>query len=412
MPTERHGSTAVSYETIWVMTAVAERSLGLLSSPGVSDVPATSARLPRFTPIPVAVAAINATAFFFLRPGVNDLWAARARASAVSHGVGLTYWFSWFSGGSTPGNYSVLTPYLSALISAELVGALAAVAITILTAFAVSDTAHPVAAVGVATFAAGVNLWSGRVPFLLGSAIAIAALLAVRRQRPVIAGLLTLIGILASPVSAAFLALGLVGIFIASPRYRKIRASTIVSTAFAFGLVALAFGTPGPQHFSWALCSEALGALILFMFARPPAYLRVMLWLSMATAVTVAVIPNGMGSNFGRMIWFCLPVLVVATTARRVWVALLLVCPVLLAGASMTVTDLRDASAPVAASAYYRPLGQELDSISGLTNYRLEVVAEGAHAAYDALLNHAMLARGWETQEDNALNPILLIWLF
>jgi hypothetical protein len=35
------------------------------------------------------------------------------------------------------------------------------------------------------------------------------------------------------------------------------------------------------------------------------------------------------------------------------------------------------------------------------------VVSLGAHAAYDALLGHAMLARGWETQEDNALNPTL-----
>lgn len=60
---------------------------------------------------PTAFTLVNAIAFWLVRPDVNDLWAARARASAVSHGVGLTYWFSWFSGGSTPGNYSVLTPY-------------------------------------------------------------------------------------------------------------------------------------------------------------------------------------------------------------------------------------------------------------------------------------------------------------
>src|ERR1700722_6247040 len=67
---------------------------------------------------PAGLALVNAVIFLILRPGVEDLWAARAREYAAQHGVGLTYWFGWFSGGSTPGNYSVITPYLSALISA------------------------------------------------------------------------------------------------------------------------------------------------------------------------------------------------------------------------------------------------------------------------------------------------------
>jgi hypothetical protein len=35
------------------------------------------------------------------------------------------------------------------------------------------------------------------------------------------------------------------------------------------------------------------------------------------------------------------------------------------------------------------------------------VVNHGAHAGYDALLPYAMLARGWETQEDQELNKAL-----
>jgi hypothetical protein len=127
----------------------------------------------------------------------------------------------------------------------------------------------------------------------------------------------------------------------------------------------------------------------------------------MLTALAMWLIPNGMGSNFGRMIWFCLPVAVVATGGRKLWMSLLLVSPVLLSSANLTVSDLRGAGNPIASKWYYTPLARELDKISGLTNYRLEVVAEGAHAAYDALLDHAMLARGWETQEDNALNRTL-----
>jgi hypothetical protein len=71
------------------------------------------------------------------------------------------------------------------------------------------------------------------------------------------------------------------------------------------------------------------------------------------------------------------------------------------------VIDLRNAGKPISTVAYYKPLAAQLDTISGLANYRVEVVNHGAHAAYDALLDHAALARGWETQEDIALNSSL-----
>jgi hypothetical protein len=127
----------------------------------------------------------------------------------------------------------------------------------------------------------------------------------------------------------------------------------------------------------------------------------------MFAALVLLIVPNGMGSNFARMAWFCLPVAVVATSSRRLSIALLTTIPIMLIGANGTVRDLRDASQPVSQTAYYKPLAAELDRLPGLANYRVEIVTHGAHAAYDALLDHAMLARGWETQEDNALNKTL-----
>ncbi|HEU5267254.1 MAG TPA: hypothetical protein VFU35_11170, partial [Jatrophihabitans sp.] len=172
----------------------------------------------RLPPLPMlapsVVAALNGVLFVLVRPDVNDLWAARARASAVQHGVGLTYWFSWFGGGSTPGNYSVVTPYLSAYLGTELVGAVAALAVTVLATIALRGTRHPLAATWIAAFGAGINLWSGRVPFLLGAAFAVGALIAVRARRPLPTVLLTVASLLASPVAGAFLALGLSGTFL------------------------------------------------------------------------------------------------------------------------------------------------------------------------------------------------------
>jgi hypothetical protein len=385
------------------MTAVAER----LQTPPVTVRRFDWRVVPRWVAIPTSFAVVNATLFFILRPGVNDLWAARARASAARHGVGPTYWFSWFGGGSTPGNYSVLTPFLSAYLGTELVGALSAIAITLLVVPLVRGTHHPAAALSVATAAAGVNLWSGRIPFLLGSAIGVIALIAVQRRKPGWAALAAVVTILASPVSAAFVALGLVGTVLTRRSHRFVSLATIGTVVLGFGLVALAFGTPGPQHFAWSLCLWCVGALALFLVAAPPDYVRGVVYASVLVAVGMLIIPNGMGSNFGRFIWFCLPVAIVALSPRRVWTAIILVSPVLIASANLTFSDLRDASKRVASREFYTPLATELDSIHGLTNYRLEVVADEAHAAYDALLEHAMLARGWETQEDNHLNAVL-----
>ena len=96
-------------------------------------------------------AALNAVAFWIIAPNVNDLFAAIARESAALHGVGLSYWFSWYGGGSTPGNYSVLTPYLSAAIGAVPLAAIATAGITPLAWIALRGTKHPVAGLWVAT---------------------------------------------------------------------------------------------------------------------------------------------------------------------------------------------------------------------------------------------------------------------
>lgn len=355
------------------------------------------------------LAALNAIAFLIIRPDVNDLWAARARASAVSHGVGLTYWFSWFGGGSTPGNYSVVTPYLSAYLGTEVVGALAAVAATVLAMRLVAATPHPVAAAAVAAVAAAANLWSGRVPFLLGGALALAALVSLRRRRRVFTALLTLLAMSASPLSGAFLVLGLSGTFLTTRTrdWRPIIAWAAGATLFALVVVTLVFGTPGPEPFSLALAAGVLAGLMALRLALPPDQLRTTIWVTALADVALWVVPNGVGSNFARFVWFCLPVAVVAFSARRGWLAALLVAPLVMCGAATTVVDLHNATRPISTTSYYTSLAHRLHAIHDLQNYRVEVVNHGAHAGYDALLPYASLARGWETQEDGALNKSL-----
>lgn len=355
----------------------------------------------------------NALAFYLIRPGVNDLWAARARASAASHGVGLSYWFDWFGGGSTPGNYSVLTPYACALIGTELVAALSAVAVTGLITVLVRGTAHPRAAAAVGAVAVVLNLWSGRVPFLLGAVPAVGALIAVRHGRRGATVALTLLSVLASPVAGAFIALGLSGTFLTTrtKAYRPIIGYAVVTAALAIGASAIAFGAPGPEPVSIGLVLLMLAGLVGLWAAGPPDHLRTTLWVTLLAIFVLWAIPNGLGSNLSRFEWYCLPVAVVALSIRSARIAVLAVTPLLVGGGVATVTDLANATRPASTVAYYEPLAARLDRIAGLREYRLEVVDHGAnsgvHTGYDALLGHAMLARGWETQEDHALNQVL-----
>ena len=381
----------------------------LATAPGVLRTRAWRGRVAATMWGPAAFAAVNAIAFYVVRPGVNDLWAARARASAVSHGVGLTYWFSWFGGGSTPGNYSVLTPYACAAIGTELVGALATVAVTVLVTVLVRDTANPGLAGAVAALAAAINLWSGRVPFLLSAAIGVGALLAVRhRNRPATVAL-TLLSVMASPVAGAFIVLGLSGTFLTTrtKAYRPVIAYAIGTVGVALVGVAAVFGTPGPEGFSTGQAIDTVLGLGCLALACTTDHLRTTIAVSLIAAIALWAIPNGLGSNFTRFVWFCLPVAVAALTRRRAVLAGLLVAPVLVVGSLTTVEDLQNAVQPLSSGSYYKDLATELDRIPDLPNYRVEVVNHGAHAGYDALLGHAMLARGWETQEDNALNKSL-----
>ncbi|MDQ2748663.1 MAG: hypothetical protein M3Y44_03905 [Actinomycetota bacterium] len=357
---------------------------------------------------PTLAAAAGALAFLILQPPVGDLWAARARQSAASHGVGLTYWFSWFGGGSTPGHYSIVTPYLSALVGAATVGALATAAITPLCWRLVRGTNHPLAATWTATVTAGLSLWSGRIPFALGTAVSVAVFIAVREGRRWSAAAGALAAVLISPVCGVFIAFGLIGTLAVSPSYRRISATTMGAVGVGLIFVAATYGSPGPQGFGVGQAVLVGVGLLLLLAARPSTFLSVVVVLAVIAVPLLVVVPNGMGSNFERLAWICLPVAVVATAGIRLPLALGAAALAVFSGAKGTVADIQVAAQPTSSASYYSSLAQELDHLPRLSSYRLEVVADGTHTAAYALLDHAALARGYETQADNALNRVLM----
>lgn len=353
-------------------------------------------------------AAVNAAAFLAVQPNVGDLEAALARQSAAANGVGLTYWFDWFGGGTSPGSYSVLTPLLSAAIGAPLVGALATLVLVPLVRRAVADSAHAVAATWLSALTAGLNLWAGRIPFALGCAVAMAAVIAVRERRAALAVIASVLTMLCSPVPGAFLAFTVAAAAVRLRSYRTLGIAVCVAAVLTFVGIVVFFGNPGPEGYAVGSGLLTAGTALLMLLARPVPPLRLVLWSTAAAAVVLTCFPNGMGSNFTRLPWICLPAAVVATATAPRRVVALAVVPAVALAANATIVDLVRSHTPSAAAWYYRPLIAQLDRVSGLDNYRVEVVSNPIiHTAAYALLGHAALAGGYETQMQNQVNALL-----
>jgi len=351
-------------------------------------------------------AALAALAFVVTSPPVGDLWAARARESAALHGVGLTYWFSWF-GGTVPGSYSVLSPLMTRFVDAGVLGAVATLLITLLCHRLVRGSRHATLASWTAALAATISLWSGRIPFALGTALMLVALAAVRAQRRWPAGVAGVAATLVSPLSGAFLVLGLAGV-VFHDRARRATALVAAGASTASLLVlGLYFGMPGPEGFERQHALMAAGSLLVLLLARPADYVRTVVLISLPLVAVLATVPNGVGTNFERFTWLCLPVAVLATARVRARWAVPAVGVALACSVAGSAHDLYVAEKPMSSESYLRGLTAELDRTPGLTTYRVEVVPDGTHVAAYALLSHAMLARGYETQTDNALDAVL-----
>jgi hypothetical protein len=390
------------------MTVLAERRVGGAANQGPAPGPRAWIRRELPWLAATVAAALNALAFALIAPNVNDIFAAVARESAALHGVGLKYWFSWFGGGSTPGSYSVLTPYLSAALGAVPLAALATAAITPAAWLALRDTPHPVAGLWVATATAALNLWSGRVPFALGCLFSVLVAIFLMRRRAWPAAVFAVLTVAASPVSAAFLGILLAGLFLARREWRHICLAVALPLGVALIAVATLFGQPGPEPFNFLQLLQLVACLALFLIASPPDWLKASIWLTLVAGPLLLVVPNGLGDNLLRFAWYCLPAVVVATSVRPLRVVGLAVVLPLVFSTKQSVGDVFAGSSKTASPNYYTSLTRELDTLrTPLLSYRLEVVEDGTHTASYALLDHAMLARGYEYQEDNALNKVL-----
>ncbi len=395
--------------------------------------PAAESALRRLPPAWTITAAF-AVVYLILAPQSPDLAAASYRSSLFSS-AGFTLWDNSWYGGHHLLAYSLLAPALGALIGPQPLAAISMLIATALFAGLI-DGCFPARATRItaAWFALGasVALLSSRVPFDLGLAIGLGALLLARRRHLALALGVSVLTALASPVAGAFLALAFLAWTLIGPK----RGWPVTLTFAALApIVALtvAFPEGGNQPFApSAFYPDLAGVLLLAVLSKPTTstagaaptgvsgtafsarVLRLGIWLYALALVGSYLLPTAVGGNVDRLgaqaagpVAAC--VLLGASRRRRR--VLIVLAPFLLYWqATAPVTDFAStlSNASVNAS-YYTPLVGELHALGvgyGARPARIEVVATADHWEARYLAPHVMLARGWERQLDTYRNSL------
>jgi hypothetical protein len=380
------------------------------AAPGRGSGPGVAARA-----APALVAGALALAYVLAAPPSSDLAAVMARVRLYRI-AGFTLWDNWWYGGHYTLSYSVLLAPLAAAISAQLTGALAAVAAGALFEPLARRAFGARAWLGACWFAAGgaAQLYCGRIAFVLGLAFGVAMALALQRRHRVTALSCAVLCALSSPVAAAFAALA-GGCFALSghttsrsllswSRKRLNVGAGVVLAALAPVLaLALAFPQSGTEPFALSALAPIppLAALLAWLTPRRQPALRLGALLYATACLVTYLIPTALGGNVVRLGALAVGPLFALILYPRRWRWLALAAPLLLyLQLQAPVRDLlASTSSPTASAGYWRPLLAFLRG-QGDRPFRVEIAFTALHWESYYVAPQAPLARGWERQLD------------
>jgi hypothetical protein len=346
-----------------------------------------------------------AVAYMALRPPSVDLAAQLFRCELFASDGFLT-WNNYWYGGHYLLGYSILFPPLGAAVGARAVGGLAAVAATAL--FGVLARRHYGSRALLATlwFGAGTiaMLLSGRLTFALGVAVALAALLALDRERPLLAAALAVATSFSSPVAGFFLVL--IGAALALSGDRRRGAVLALAAGTPAALLAFAFPTSGPEPFvlSSLIGTLAVTLLVFVALPREERLLRRGTALYAGAVLCVFALPNALGGNVVRLSNLVAgPLLALALTgSRRRLLLALLALPLLYWQWQGAIRDVSRASAdPSVHRAFYTPLLGVLRERTGGSPVRIEIPPTQDRWEVYYVAPKFLLARGWERQQES-----------
>jgi hypothetical protein len=387
---------------------------------GTAVLPARRRGLPvtGWTVAPAAVALALGIAYLVLEPRPGDFAAHVFRAELFGR-EGFTIWNGqWYGGHHTPA-YSVLTPPLSWLVGPRLLLVAACVAIAILFEQLVrSHFGAERVRFGALWLGAGTAtlLATSRLPFAVGTALGLGALLALQRDRPRTAVLLAFLSPLASPVAGVFTGLAGLAYAIGRGRPGRLRGALVAFAALAPPLfLGLAFPEGGwaPFPFTAYLPILVFCVACLVLLESKERTLRVgavLYALGATLAVSADTQIGGTAPRLGML--FGGPLLLCATADRlkRATPALLVVAVTgfALLGYWQWTSAIRDIDKalhdPAADSDYFEPLRQFLASLPD--QRRIEIPFTSSRWENAEVAPLVPLARGWLRQLDTGGNPV------
>ncbi|MEA2474092.1 MAG: hypothetical protein QOE06_2007 [Thermoleophilaceae bacterium] len=367
---------------------------------------------------PIVVAALSSIAYLIVAPRTVD-YAAGAYRAFLFGKEGIALWNgNWYSGHHVLG-YSVLFPPFAWLLGPRLLGAISALIAAAVFGPLVQHHFGDRARWAALWFGLGATsaLWSGRLPFLFGATLGLAAALALQRERRWLAILLALACGLASPVAGLFLALAMVAYAVTDLRNRwGMAAGMSAAAVLPAVLIALAFSGEGPEPFDiatfWPLPPLVFGFALLM--PREQRTLRVGALLYGVACIAAYVIDSPMGGNAARLAGLVGgPLLLAMVLGRRERLnrpalAFAFVCLLgfVFVQWSPPVRDtMHAAQDPSNHASYYKPLNAFLDRAGGPPG-RLEIPFTRSHFEVYEVARHHAIARGWVRQTDIARNGI------
>lgn len=358
---------------------------------------------------PGLVAAVLGGLYLILQPSSAD-HAAQVFRSGLFESHGLGAWNNlWFGGHHLPG-YSLVFPALASLIGPRELGVMASIAAALLFAAIAHRRWGEGARLGVVWFAAGtsISLYTGRLTFALGVAIALAAIFAAQRgyrwTAIGVAGLCSL----ASPVAGLFLACG--ALAYAGAERRRPGLELAGASAGTAIVVALTFPEGGTEPFvSSSFQPAILVALAVFLaLPKEEKLLRYGVVAYGAALFGAFLIDSPMGGNATRMGSLLLGPALAVGLWRHQRFALVLLAPLLVYWQwSPVVRDLEEVHAqPSVEADYYAPLRDFLRGATRQEKHRVEVLPAAHHWEAAHVPRGIYLARGWERQLDRKLNRL------
>jgi hypothetical protein len=346
-------------------------------------------------------------------PATADMAAHDYRTWLFQH-AGLTVWNAQWYGGHHVLGYSLLFAPLAVLLGPALLGVVAAVAaVAAFTPLARAAAPSPGAAAAASwLFVAGVlsNLAIGRVPFLLGIALAVGAWACARRWRT-LAALLALCAVWASPVAGAYLVLAAVAAAAAGGAQARRTALLLGIPSVAGGLALwLLFPEGGTDRFVasafWPMLVLSAAGVMLITPRRRALWAAGLLYL--AVLVAAFVVPTPFGQNALRLPVLLGPSLLALARRRRApGLALAVVAVGLLYLQWLpAVRAVAEAHGDPSTRAAFQDEALRFLDRAVQPGERVEVAMTRNHWEAADLAKVVQLARGWERQLDQKANPL------